>query len=249
MKTSRKYANPPVVEALCEVSFSEPRWDATVPGRFFEVARRQGLVAEKESVVREAVHATLGGGAPTAAVSAEPKLRFRNADRSRVIQVDQGLIVVNQLRPYPTFDDWRPTVIEAARLYQGLVDAQFVRRVGLRYINEIDLPGSRIDLKEWFQVEPKLPAAWEDAAGSFMLRVEKRVDRDVGLVLTFGSATSPSPDIARFALDLYAICKPVAPMLPEEVPGVMDKAHAAIESAFESSITDKLRARFAAPPS
>jgi uncharacterized protein (TIGR04255 family) len=104
-------------------------------------------------------------------------------------------------------------------------------------------------LKEWFHVEPRLPTAWQDAAGAFMLRVEKRVDGDVGLVLTFGSATSASPDIARFALDLYAICKPAAPLLLEGLAGAMDRAHAAIESAFESSITDKLRASFAASSS
>jgi hypothetical protein len=96
MKTSRKYANPPVVEALCEVSFIEPHWDPDCP---WSVLRERstsgagGRERERCAGVR-ACDARCGSPvdrvglryineidlSPTAAVSTEPKLRFRNVD-------------------------------------------------------------------------------------------------------------------------------------------------------------------------
>ncbi|MBI4566163.1 MAG: TIGR04255 family protein [Planctomycetes bacterium] len=35
----RKYRNPPVIEALCEIYFAESAWDDTIPGRFYERVR------------------------------------------------------------------------------------------------------------------------------------------------------------------------------------------------------------------
>lgn len=243
MSDQREYANPPVVEALCEVHFADSRWDDTVPGRFFD--RVQGLgFSEKEPVQRHEARIHLGGAAgPTAAVREDTRMRFRSVDRARVVQVEPELVVVNQLRPYPTFADWSPTVVSVARTFAELVEAKGVSRIGLRYINRIDLPGSRVDLQDWFMVAPQLPSAWKDTAGSFMVRVERKVAEDLELILTFGSAPSEVGE-SSFMLDLYAIHTLKVLASVESLPPLLEDAHSCIESAFEGSITESLRTRF-----
>lgn len=242
MSNPREYADPPVVEALCEVYFDGSRWDDTVPGRFFDRAQTIGFT-EKEPVQR---HLDAASG-PSAIVRQDTRMRFRNADRTRVVQVEPDLVVVNQLRPYPTFADWSPSVVAVATTYAALVEAKGVGRIGLRYINRIDLPGSRVNLGEWFQVAPQLPAVWRDTAGSFLVRVERKVAEGLDLILTFGSAPSKVGE-SSFMLDLYAVHTLRAVSSVESLPPLLEDAHSCIESAFEGSITEALRTRFRAAP-
>ena len=245
MSNPREYADPPVVEALCEVYFDSSRWDDTVPGRFFDRAQTIGFT-EKEPVQRHEAQIHLDAvSGPSAVVRQDTRMRFRNADRTRVVQVEPDLVVVNQLRPYPTFADWSPTVVAVARTYAELAEARGVSRIGLRYINRIDLPGSRVDLSEWFLVAPRLPSAWQDTAGSFLVRVERKVAEGMDLILTFGSAPSKVGE-SSFMLDLYAVHTLRAVSSVESLPPLLEDAHSCIESVFEGSITEALRTRFRA---
>lgn len=245
MSNQREYANPPVVEALCEVYFADSRWDDTVPGRFFDRVQSMGF-SEKEPVQRHEAQVHLGApSGPTPVVRQDTRMRFRSADRARVVQIESDLVVVNQLRPYPTFADWSPSVLAVARTFAELVEAAGVSRIGLRYINRINLPGSRVNLREWFMVAPQIPSAWEDTSGSFLIRVERKVAENLGLILTFGSAPSAAGE-SSFMLDLYAVHTLQAPASVESLPPLLEDAHACIEDAFEGSITESLRARFRA---
>jgi len=243
MSTQSKYASPPVVEALCEVYFADSHWDDTIPGRFFDRVQPLGFVG-KEPVQRNEVMIHLAGDSPATSVRQDTRMRFLTAERSRVVQVEPDLVVVNQLRPYPAFSAWAPTVTQVANIYSELTGARRLHRIALRYINQITLPGTRVDLDEWFQVSPRLPPAWNDAAGAFMVRVQRKMTEALGLTLTLGSAPAAEATESSFLLDLYAVMD-----LPEgtdsvSIAALLEEAHAGIESAFEGSITSRLRSRF-----
>ena len=174
-------------------------------------------------------------------------MRFRSADRSRVAQIERDLLVVNQLPPYPTFAKWSPSVLAAAKVFAELVEASGVSRLGLRYINRIDFDRSRIDLDDWFTVTPKLPSSWQDTAGSFFVRAERKVSPSLRLILTFGSAPA-NPGESKLMLDLYAAHSLSSPVPVDRTETLIVEAHSCIEDAFEGSITDKLRSRFRAAP-
>lgn len=243
MPDQGQYAHPPVVEALCEVHFVEAAWDETVPGRFYDRVAKLGFEQKEPIEMHEANLVIDGPEGPSATLRQRTRMRFANADRTRLIQVEPNLVVLNQLRPYPKFETWAPVTIAVAEEFAQLTGGSPVGRIGMRYINHIALPGKRVDLDDWFTVAPKLPISWQDEVGSFLVRAQRLITERMSLVLTFGSAPSREGDSA-FLLDLYAetAAQPAVPA--SSIARLLDEAHASIEEAFEGSITQALRDRF-----
>lgn len=245
MTRLRRYRKPPVVEALCELYFHGSRWDETLFGRFFD--RVQAFGFTRHEPVRH--HEAEGVAEPDGEMSprlrrGEPRMRFSNEARSRLIQLGRDLVVVNQLRPYPHFADWEPVVHDAARTYQELAQPKGLRRIGLRYINQVTLPGARVQLQDHFTVGPRIPPAWNDEHGAFMVRVETHTPSGMKLILTFGSAPAEDPGFSGFLLDLYAIVELRTPRGVDALGPALAEAHDSIEAVFEGSITQELRDRF-----
>jgi uncharacterized protein (TIGR04255 family) len=237
----RRYASPPVIEALCEIYTAGSAWDPTVPGLFYERVRdrfpKRGQARDVESEV------TAGAPAPATRVTpGAPRSQFSREDGSRMIQVGRDLVVVNQLRPYPAFEEWRPQILEALDLYRELARPSQVSRIGLRYLNRVVIPEPEAPMERYFQLYPELPKALGSQHGTFMLRIELPTGSPGHeLVVTFGSAPRDREGTQVFVLDLYDIARS-----PDfgAVPHRIDEAHAHIERAFEAILTDATRALF-----
>ena len=163
------------------------------------------------------------------------------------MQVGLDIVVVNQLAPYPHFEAWKPTIATAARDYAELAQPRGVRRVALRYINVVQFADLRVELEQFFTVAPRIPPAWDDEHGAFLIRIEKLVEPRLRLLMTFGSASPVPPNRSAALLDIYAIFEPESPINPlnaEDLASALDRGHNSIEGAFESSITDSLRVKF-----
>jgi len=212
----RRYLNPPVVEALCETFFSGSVWDATVPGIFYDRIRGQFPIKSELKQMDVQIQIDTGEAA-TRMVSAEPRARFASQDGSKLVQVGRDLVVVNHLRPYPQFDAWRPLVISMVKLYGELTKPSAIDKIGVRYINRIEVPEEGHD-----------PAMHSDHS----------------LMVTFGSAPSEAQRVSAYLLDLYDVVPVGKPIDLSLFSKRLDEAHANVEKAFESIITDTSRALF-----
>jgi uncharacterized protein (TIGR04255 family) len=241
-----RYAKPPVIEALCEIYFAGRSWDSTVPGRFYERVKTD-FPERRQRVVQEAL-ITMGPEQATAGLrQLPPWMQFVSDERHRMIQLAENLLVVNQLSPYPRFEEWEADVFRALRVYRELAQPETVVRMGLRYINRVVIPGERIRMADYFTIYPHLPPSLGDTHGSFMVRVEvPQSAQGHTVVITFGTAPPPSAgDAAQaFMLDLYDILHIGTAVDEEVVKRELRQAHANIGLAFEDSITDALRKLF-----
>lgn len=237
----QRYANPPVVEALCEIYTAGSEWDLVVPGLFYERVRDR---FPKRGQAR-GVQIEVSVGAPDPATRVTPRetrSQFSREDGSRMIQVGRDLVVVNQLRPYPAFEEWRPQILEGLDLYRELARPSEVNRIGLRYLNQIVIPEAEVSMERYFQLYPELPKTLGSVHGSFMLRIELPTESPGHeLVATFGSAPRDREGTQAFVLDLYDVAR--SPDF-DAVPGQIEAAHAHIERAFEAILTDATRALF-----
>jgi uncharacterized protein (TIGR04255 family) len=240
----RRYANPPVVEALCEVYFAATSWEPTVPGRFFERVRgRFPQLAQQGDV---AVEIMAGPGPVSARMTpTEPRSRFSSADGSRMVQIGRDLLVVNQLRPYPRFEEWQPVVLEMAGLYREIALAPAIERIGVRYINRVNLQAERFRMERYFQVYPHVPEGLGASHGAFMMRLEiPPLHPEHSLLVTFGSAPPGKEGDLGLVLDLYDRVVPRREDSFADLARCLDEAHANIERAFEGMITDASRKLF-----
>lgn len=239
----RSYRRPPVVEALCEVYFDDSTWDDTIPGAFYERVKAEFPTRRQ----REIQEAQIAFGRDTASAGVQrlpPWMQFLTEKGDLMIQVAENLLVVNQMRPYPHFEEWVTVVDRALATYREVAQPQKVARVGLRYINRIEIPSSRVELEDYFTIYPRLPETLGNTHGTFLVRVQIP-QRDEGhtMLITFGNevTSGDAQSESVFMLDLYDIATIDAPLGDSELQKTIHQAHDNVVMAFEGSITDRLR--------
>ncbi|WP_279165294.1 TIGR04255 family protein [Thermus scotoductus] len=135
----KKYRNPPLVEAICEFRLTQnTHWDLMIPGLFYEGVKNEFPHREQRSVQELQLIQGPQGIRQELRVS-ERALLF-SPDRKLVIQLGPHILVVNALKPYPTWEGFKPRIEMAWKKLQEIMDVQGLERIGLRYINRIELP-------------------------------------------------------------------------------------------------------------
>jgi uncharacterized protein (TIGR04255 family) len=221
---SKHYKNPPIIEAVCEFKFQPPAsWNPAVPDLIYEKVQAQ-------FPQREAMNG-LSGEDP----APDAKTKFRRADGSALLQVSPKLLAINQLRPYPTWPQLKKTILEAYAIYRELAQPSGLMRLGLRYINQIEIPETKIEIGRYLRGCPegyhKLFLSTE-----FPFAAERE-----NLAMIFAHVPHNEGDFLRFYLDLdYGSF----PMATEEFGPVLERAHDRLEQIFEASLTDETRRLF-----
>lgn len=244
MTGHRKYRKPPVVEALCEIYFASSTWDETVPGRFYDRVKGRFPLKRQQEVQEAEVAFSAEGEAAARVRKLAPRMQFLTERKDRLVQLSRDLLVINQLLPYPRFEDWEPEINFALAVYRELAEPKGASRLGVRYINKVVIPQPTILMEDYFTIYPRLPEALGDQQSPFMLRAEFLRQRGHAVLVTFGSAPAEKPGESAHLLDLYDIFKPDTIMPLEAIREEVGLAHDNIEDAFESSITDGLRVLF-----
>jgi uncharacterized protein (TIGR04255 family) len=238
--TAPHYDRPPVVEALVEVYFAGSQWDMTIPGRFYERVKDR-FPGVSSQVQLDIPIAPTGG--PIGPLARE-RAQLRSADGSRIVQVGRDLLVVNRLRPYSEFTEWRPDFVAMLTLYRELAQPSPFARVGVRYLNKIVVPEPEVELSNYFRLYPEVPEGLGSPHGPFILRVETRPPShpDHEFVATFGTSETDDGQPALL-LDLYDTAKTSDGAL-DRIMDLVDEGHVNIAGAFEHSITDEARRLF-----
>ena len=241
---SKKYKNPPVVEALCEIFFIDSKWDSTLPGLFYEKIKAD--YPKKKELQQVGVEVSISKDTQASRVRrGDMRLQFFKEDGSQLIQIEKDLLVVNQLRPYPKFEEWKPIVDRMLEIYSNLAKPKGIKQIGTRYINKIVIPASAFEMENYFCMYPELPKSLSSAHGRFMMRLEiPAKHRGHNLVITFGTSMADSPGASAELLDIYDIYATAGFLSASDIDKYIEEAHENIVTAFETSITDKTRELF-----
>ena len=236
------YRNPPVVEALCEVYFRSTNWDSSSHDSFYREVKEAFPRMEKRST--SPVQTSVGVGRPE--IELERALCFTESG-DQVIQVSSGFLVFNQLLPYRLFSEWGMSFLRAASKYMEMFAPQVVDRIGVKYINHIEIPGRRITMEDYFTVFPRLPSGSGKAHGSFLVNcIIPQATENHFLTMTFSTMEKSESDVDRqtFKLELFEQALVGRGIGKEELRDLVGIAHRGVTQAFEGSITDNLRILF-----
>lgn len=247
VKSERKYRKPPVIEALCELYFTESAWDDTVVGRFYDLVKGDFPVKRQLEMQEAQVTLSTTGEAAAGLNRLAPRMQFVSSKGERMIQLSRDLLVVNQLRLYshPRFEEWEPVIYQALAHYRALAAPKSVNRLGVRYINRVVIPERSIHMEDYYQIYPQLPQFMGDSHGSFMIRVDITNQKGGHSVLvTFASAPPEKPGEIAHLLDLYDVARFGKMVQFDEISEQVRMGHENVEAAFEGSITEKLRILF-----
>lgn len=241
---NRRYNNPPVEEALCDFQFipGQP-WDMTIPGLLYEKIRDEFPIKEQQMGLGIGFRPKEGGIEQR--VEIPQRMQFLRSDKSSLVQVGRDLLTINQLKPYPTWETFKPMILQNLKIYQAIAKPKGLRRIGLRYINKITFEEYPIEATDYFNYYPTIPTGLPQMHEAFHVKVEiPYEDGGDRLLLTFSTATPGKSQALTLVLDLDYIMA-----IPERVPidqadAWVEKAHKIVEAAFEACVTDKCRNLF-----
>ena len=241
---SRQYKNPPISEAVCEFQFGQDSsWDYAIPGLVYEKVRATFPIRSQATRVAMGITANQEGLGQQ--IGAVPVMRFSSEDGNTLIQVATHLLSVHHLRPYSSWQKFLPLIEDSSTSYCEVANPKSIHRIGLRYVNTIQITDQNIDLEDYFEFRPYVGPNLPKANGPFMTAMQLPFEdsRDM-LNLQLASLAGISSDGATIILDLdYLLVKPEEVGL-DNVFQWVDNAHTTIEEVFEACITDRLRQTF-----
>ena len=172
------------------------------------------------------------------------RLICRTTDGIRLVQLSGRFIAVNQLKPYPGWEEaFRDTIVDRVGEVQSEVGPMAIARTGLRYINRIEIPQSPLVWEDWFSFSLPVPTSEESRLTNFQMHFEEELPERCKLLINCMSVPSPKTGTSSVILDLDVVWKG-EPEAPAQLPFLLERVHAPHRLAFEAYITDTLRKTF-----
>ncbi len=149
---SSKY---PIIEAVCEFRLPKNiKWDLTIPGLLF--SRIETSFPDKEQRIVQSLEIIQNGEGVKHQINRDDRVFFYTPDRKIFIQIGTRMLAIHCIKPYPGWNNFRPLIIMAFQALADIIDFSALERIGLRYINQIKVPGKEINLDNYFEFRPHL---------------------------------------------------------------------------------------------
>lgn len=221
-----------------------PGAETSLPKDLIDVAVKAFPIPEPGESVHNAVQISPGGVASSQ--ERHKEWRFLGKERTKTLTVGRDVIVV-QYTTYQTYELVRDEFLEILECVAELFDEVQCQRVGLRFVNEVELEeGSPLDWSTY--LAPKLLSLFQfpskadsEALARVFHNVEWALD-DFNLSYRFGMPNPDYPARIRqklFVLDLDAYANYAIDL--RQAGRLLDDFHTTIQRYFEKSITKNLR--------
>jgi uncharacterized protein (TIGR04255 family) len=245
MPMGKQYKNPPIVEAVCEFRFQPGlAWNVDFPDKVFE--RVKHIFPNRRTMQSFEATVALAPEGNQQQLRTSPRLQLLREDEKALIQIEANLLSVNHLKPYPTWQEFLPLIRQAFDAYLAVAEPKGIHRIGLRYINQIEIAGQQLTLEEVFNFFPTLN--WQAPGQGFVaFSTEVHIPFDNAqdiLKLRMGSGASNNPDTLAVILDIDYFTGKSGEVGFDQAFDWLEQAHLRVEDAFEGCVTDSLRKAF-----
>jgi len=240
----KQYKNPPITEVVCEFRLElEDNFDQKAVDSFFDgikdkfPKRKKGQVHQMkfESNPKE----------QTFNKTVQEFDQFFSEDEKIFVQLDKGRLSIHKLKPYNSWQEFYPLIALIFNAYIKNIKIKFIQRIGLRYINNLEIPLSSFDIEQYFNLRPSLGEGLPQDLASFMIGAIFVLEnqRDNIKVQLFDKPMT-EPDKIMFVLDMdYFLPNPGTVDVGEAIRWV-ENAHKNTEEIFEAILTDKTKQLF-----
>ena len=171
---------------------------------------------------------------------------FRSTDDTQVVQVRQDGFTFNWLKRYDTWETLRGEARPHWERYRETFRPEAVSRLGLRYINRIEIPLPISDFREYVKTAPDVAPGLPQGVSALFMRLEVP-DLTRGLMGIITETTLPPVDEGRrlpfiFDIDIVsgATYEPSSPAIWE----TFEKMREYKNEMFFASVTERAKAMF-----
>lgn len=237
-----QYKRPPITEAVIELRLEQP-----LPGAEVQklLQRFKGEYEFSEDFVAYGVQVDL---AARRANFEEQSSGYKlwSADRADVLLVTSAHMSCSRLAPYVGWDTFRARAEDHWRIWKRVTGYRKISRIGVRFINRIDVPAARgeeVRISEYLRVRPEAPAVRRMV--SYAMQISAPLEEDnCRLVINSSLVPSPLVDHLSMILDIDVSCEGEPPQKDDEIWALIGRIRVHKNQIFEESVTDKARELF-----
>lgn len=238
----RPYPTAPIVNSVIEVKFV-----GVLPNQLIErVAQklRRNYANRTDAITREVV---INPTAESASFG-EPHVvvDFSSSDETERLRIQTQSLIFEQLAPYPGWDQFCGRFARDWSLIDKLVRREPIERIGVRFINRLDVPDDE---------ETRLPNRFVTVAvappsqfqGATNVGVNYQADygpRPLRLILNVGFCDSPILHKRGILLDIDVIAERSPPQATDEIFALLNEIRDLKNEIFEEAVTDVARNTF-----
>lgn len=172
--------------------------------------------------------------------------KFLSSDVAEQLLIFEKSLIVSQLAPYQSWQGFRSRVVRDWESWRSSVGFCQVERLGMRYINRIDIPleDPVTYYENYVNIYPAVPDVLNPCVNhSVNVRV---ASHDIDGQVNVGSAVveSPVPEHMAIVLDIDVSKVFSEPASDDELLEFLDGARIKKNEVFEACISDKARKLF-----
>jgi uncharacterized protein (TIGR04255 family) len=239
-----EYKRPPITEAVIELRFAHPLDEATVQ---IAAKRVRGEYTFEEPEVGQHVHVDVSTKS-TQFRTLWTGLKLSSVDRADIAIFRSNSFTCSRLAPYSGWEAFQPRAArdwDALKKTAGPIE---LARIGVRYINRIDvplMPNVLISVEDYLSVWPHSPDDIGEAMTGYAMQILRPLGvDDFGLIVNSAIVPSPLIGFASFLLDLDVYRENALPRRDDELWSILEQMRHHKNRIFESCITERARAIF-----
>jgi uncharacterized protein (TIGR04255 family) len=241
-----QYARAPILEAILEIR-------AVLPGGVTVDSLRDVRAGSDVEQYTEAadlgnvdIRVDATGGAPVVSATNEPQgYQFRDPSAARLFQARLDGFSFHKHAPYTHWEEWRDEARRLWNRYREVAQPVRLSRIGIRYINRLDLPPAK-ELKDYLLTAPDIAPGLPQnlTAYAMQLSIPWPDLPNAVLVVRQAMVEPPSLDVVSILLDLDVVQVLDLPANGDDVWVALEELHTRENDAFEWCITNRTRALF-----
>lgn len=241
MSKKQSYSNSPILEAVCEFRFTGD-WDNTIPGMFFSKIRNKYPIKNTKDFI-EVDFRTPEKKKSNFQPRKNQIMQFTNSKKNSMVSVGNNTLSVHIIKDYTTWSDYQPIIIDNFNKYLEIAKPKEIQRIGLRYINRLNIPKKEIKIEDYFSYYINIPKGVNQDISSFLantrLFYNEDIDRMQINLFSIEKKEQESDKFVSFILDIdYWMAQPNA-INNKGVLEWLNLANNNIYNAFEKVLTPK----------
>lgn len=175
---------------------------------------------------------------------------FKSSDEKRCVQLRRDGFTFNLLKPDPMAEwpGWNVLRDEAHRVwdqYLRVTNTAEIKRLAVRYINQIVIPEGEIELLDYFTEPPRIPDRLPQHLNHFFSRIEvNNPDPEALIIITQVPAPQQYQSQPTFTLDIDVIRERRMPLNSFDLWRTLDRFRELKNTVFEASLHPKAKTLF-----
>lgn len=241
--------SPPIIEAICQIDLSLPD-DLDIKSRindFYEDIKES--YPERNEIpgmnlninINKEIKESLLSSSPVPSIN-----RFINSDKKQIFSVfGPTNFSLSRLSPYISWEQFQGEIVRLRRIYNKFFQPTIIKRIALRYINNIKIPYGR-EFENYFTASPKIPPNLPQSFISFMSNIvvyEESINAIGRIIHVFNPPPQQDniPEFINIILDIDVYKANDKGIKEDEVEYTLEQLRLYKNKIFFGSITEKLK--------